>query len=198
MVPWCLGSNEEMHLDLDARIAIDAAERHSMHRVAGDTTQCGSTGLAEAQTPTWHRLIKGEIVFAAEPGERTWRNFSVSRARSAKGFSAARAMATAPWPERRGDLVPDRSATAAACQSHDRSRSVPARMRAASESFPDTSQAWPNSSMPLRERRAESDARHARDREHPPITTERMNNGAGCGTRTRDLPLTRRLLYQLS
>ena len=68
-IPRCLGANENVHLNLNTWISIDSSEGHSVHLAVGCTTQRGSTGLTEAQTPSRRRLIEGEILITAEPGE---------------------------------------------------------------------------------------------------------------------------------
>lgn len=69
VIPRSLGANENVHLDLNTWISIDASEGHSMHLAVGYTTQRGSTDSTEAQTPSRHRLIKGEIIITTDPGE---------------------------------------------------------------------------------------------------------------------------------
>lgn len=74
VVPWRLRPNEDMHLDLDARIALNGAESHSMNFAFMHPTECGPAGLAEAQAPSGRRLVPSQIIFAADPCERAGRN----------------------------------------------------------------------------------------------------------------------------
>jgi hypothetical protein len=69
VIPRCLGANENVHLDLNTWISIDASEGHSVDVAVGCTTQRSSTSSTEAQTPSRHRLIEGEIIITVKPGE---------------------------------------------------------------------------------------------------------------------------------
>jgi hypothetical protein len=67
VIPWCLRSNEDVHLDLNARIAVDRTESNSVYSALVHPTECGPAGIAEAQTPARRRLILGEVLFPTGP-----------------------------------------------------------------------------------------------------------------------------------
>jgi hypothetical protein len=67
VVPRRLRPNEDVHLDLDARIAIDAAQRHPMHLAVADAAECGAAALAETKAPALPRLKASQQIFASGP-----------------------------------------------------------------------------------------------------------------------------------
>lgn len=69
MIPRSPGVDEDVHLDLNTWIAIDATKRHAVHLIAGSATQRASAGPTEAQAPSGSRLIEAEILLAVDPGE---------------------------------------------------------------------------------------------------------------------------------
>jgi hypothetical protein len=69
MIPGGLGTNEDMHVDLNARITVDATESHPMYSAFMSSTERGSTGVAEAQAPCGRRLITREVFGTLDPCE---------------------------------------------------------------------------------------------------------------------------------
>ena len=47
LIPWRLRPNEDMHLDLNSGIAVDAAQSHAMHLALVRPAQPGAAGLAK-------------------------------------------------------------------------------------------------------------------------------------------------------
>jgi hypothetical protein len=108
-----------VHVDLDARITVNRSERHSVHFPFVHSTQCGPTGLAEAQTPTRGGFILGQVLFSADPRERTGTDFRVRGARAAEYLSTAGAMTASAAAEWRTDLITDPAAKTPSGQNHD-------------------------------------------------------------------------------
>jgi len=48
MIPGSFGIHEDVHVDLNARITVDATERYSVYSAFMGPAECGSTGGAEA------------------------------------------------------------------------------------------------------------------------------------------------------
>jgi hypothetical protein len=118
VVPRCLRANEYMHRDLNTGIAVNGTESHSMHLPFMYPTECGPTGLAEAQAPSGRRLILGQVLLPTEPRERAGHNFRVGRTGTTEGLSTARAVAASTATERCTDSVTDSTAKAAAGPVH--------------------------------------------------------------------------------
>ena len=114
MIPGSLGIDEDVHLDLYAGIAINAAERDPMYGSVACPAERGATTAAKAQAPPWRSLEVSEIVLAIGPRERAESNFRIGRPGTAERSSAARTMTTSARSERRGDLVANTPAKATA------------------------------------------------------------------------------------
>jgi hypothetical protein len=67
VIPWRLRSNEDMHLDLNARIAVNCTESNSMYFVLVGPTEGSPTGPAEAQSPSRRGLIPSQVIFPTDP-----------------------------------------------------------------------------------------------------------------------------------
>ena len=100
VIPRGFGPDEDVHLDLNTRVAVHAPERHSMHFSGNRAAQRTAAMTAEAQAPSGSRLVTAQIVLAGNPGERTRRHFSVRGPSAAECLSAARAVTTATWTKR--------------------------------------------------------------------------------------------------
>jgi hypothetical protein len=104
-----------MHLDLNSRIAIDAAQSHAMHLALVHPAQRSTAGLAKAQAPSRRRLILGQVLFSADPQERAGRNLRIGRTGAAERLSTSRAVTASTSVERCIDLVTDATAKTAPC-----------------------------------------------------------------------------------
>jgi hypothetical protein len=109
-----------MHVDLNARITIDASESHAVYSALMGPTERGSTGGAEAQPPPGRRLITRQVFGASNPCERIGPHFGVSRSGAAKCLAAPRAMTTSSIAKWCIDQIADPTAETAASQSHNR------------------------------------------------------------------------------
>jgi len=69
VIPWRLRSDEDVHFDLNARIAVDCAEGNPMYLALVHPTECGPAGTAEVQTPSRRRLVLTQVLFSTDPGE---------------------------------------------------------------------------------------------------------------------------------
>jgi hypothetical protein len=118
VIPRRLRSNEDVHLDLNARIAVNCTESDSMYFALVRPTERGTAGLAEAQTPSRSGLILSQIVFPTDPREGTRSDFRVRGACAAKRLSTPRAVAASTAAERRGDSVTNPTAKTATGQGH--------------------------------------------------------------------------------
>ena len=67
MIPWSLGTNENMHLDLDAGVTVDGTESYPMHIIFMSSAKCRSAGATKAEAPSRRRLIVREVIGAADP-----------------------------------------------------------------------------------------------------------------------------------
>src|SRR5262245_1115230 len=92
VIPRRLRADEDVLLDLDAGIAVDAAERHAVNDVTVPTAQRGAAGAAEREAPSGCGLVASDVVGAARPRERTRLDLGVSRPRSAERLAASRAV----------------------------------------------------------------------------------------------------------
>jgi hypothetical protein len=88
VIPWRLRSNEDVHLDLNARIAINCTESNSVYFALVHSTECGAAGPAEAQTPSRRRLVLRQVLLTTNPRERAGYDFRVSRTGAAECLSA--------------------------------------------------------------------------------------------------------------
>src|SRR5260370_548093 len=104
VIPGCLRSDEDVHLDLNARIAVNCTESHSMYFAFVHPTDRGPASRTEIKTPSGRRLILSQILFPADPGEGTGCDLCVSRAGTAECLSTPRAVTTSTTAERRSDL----------------------------------------------------------------------------------------------
>jgi len=52
VIPRCLRSNEDVHLDLNAGVAVNCTETDSMYFALVHPTERGTAGFAEVQTPS--------------------------------------------------------------------------------------------------------------------------------------------------
>src|SRR6266700_7816863 len=91
VIPRCLRTNEDVHLDLNARIAFNCTESDSMYLSLVHPAERGAAGLAEAQTPSRSGLILSQVVFPIGPREGTGCDFRVCGARAAERLSTPRA-----------------------------------------------------------------------------------------------------------
>lgn len=110
VIPGCLRSNEDVHLDLNARIAVNCTESDSMYFALVRPAERGTAGLAEAQTPSRCGLILSQIVFPTDPREGAGCDFRVCGARAAERLSTPRAVAASTAADRRSDSVTDTTA----------------------------------------------------------------------------------------
>jgi hypothetical protein len=69
MIPGGFGTDEDMHVDLNARITVDATESHPMYSAFMSSTERCSTSVAEAQAPSWRGLITRETFGTPGPCE---------------------------------------------------------------------------------------------------------------------------------
>src|SRR5882757_733704 len=118
VIPRCLRSNEDVHLDLNARIAVNCTESDSMYVSLVHPAERGAAGLAEAQTPSRSGLILSQIVFPAGPREGTGCDLRVCGTRAAERLSTPRAVAASTATKWRSDLVTDTTAKTSTGQGH--------------------------------------------------------------------------------
>ena len=71
VVPWSLGSDEDMHLQLHARVAVDSTERYPVHLSFMHPAERGAAAAAKAQAPAGSGLVASQVVFARRPVERS-------------------------------------------------------------------------------------------------------------------------------
>src|SRR6185312_10251124 len=114
LVPRRLRPDKDVHRDLNAWIAVDGAERHSMDAPLMHTAERTTAGLAEAEAPPRRGLVLGEIFFPTLPRERTGPHLRVSRAGATKGLPAPRAVAAPAGEEGRIDPVTNSTTEASA------------------------------------------------------------------------------------
>jgi hypothetical protein len=118
MIPRCLRSNEDMHLDLNARIAVNRTEGNSVYFALVYPTESCPAALAEAKPPSGRRLILGQVLFPVHPRERVRCDLRVGRTGTAEGLSTSRAVTASTAAERCSDSVTDATAKTAAGQGH--------------------------------------------------------------------------------
>ena len=107
-----------VHRDLHAWVAVDAAERDSVHRVTVRAAQRRAARAAEREPPTRPRLVAHERLMAVRPREGPLLDLRVRRAGTAERLAAARAVAAARRTERCPDLVAHSSTETSARQDH--------------------------------------------------------------------------------
>lgn len=76
-IPGRFGACEDVHLDSNTRITIDAAESYAMHLSVVCPAEGRSARTTEAKAPSRRRFVVREVLFSAGPDERTGRNFRV-------------------------------------------------------------------------------------------------------------------------
>jgi len=69
VIPWRLGSDENVRLDLDAGIAVDASQRHPMNLSFVGAAERGSADAAKAKAPARDRLVANEPLLSARPSK---------------------------------------------------------------------------------------------------------------------------------
>jgi len=122
VVPGSPGIHEDVHADLHARIAIDAAQRDAVHHSFMSPAQRRATDAAETEPPPRSRLVSCQFVLTLDPPEGSRRNLRVRRSRTAERLSAARAMTAPRIEKRRVRCIPDPTAETPAGNRHDASR----------------------------------------------------------------------------
>jgi hypothetical protein len=75
MIPGSFGTNEYVHFNLHARVAVDTAERYTVNLPIVYSAQRGSAGTTEAQPPPRCRFIFNQIFLSTDPKERARRDF---------------------------------------------------------------------------------------------------------------------------
>ena len=103
---------------LDARIAVDAAQRHAVHVAADDAAQRGAARAAKAQAEALAAFISRQFVLSLHPMERSRCHLCVCRSGPAERLSAARTVTASGHHQRRIDPVSHPPAKAAAVDHH--------------------------------------------------------------------------------
>jgi hypothetical protein len=67
MIPLRLGTNENMHVDLNAGVTVDGTESYPMHIIFMSSTKSRSAGATKAEAPSRRGLIVCEVIGAADP-----------------------------------------------------------------------------------------------------------------------------------
>jgi hypothetical protein len=118
VIPRRLRSNEDVHLNLNAWIAVNCTESDSMYLSLVHSAERGTAGLTEAQTPSRSGLILSQIVFPTDPRKGTGRDFRICGARAAERLSTPRAVAASTAAEWRSDLITYAAAKTSTGQGH--------------------------------------------------------------------------------
>ena len=67
VIPRCLGTDEYVHVDLNAGVTINGTESYPVHVVFMSSTERRSTRATEAEAPSRRGLIAREVVGTADP-----------------------------------------------------------------------------------------------------------------------------------
>lgn len=110
--------DENVHLDLNARVTIYATERHAVDLAVMCPTECRTAHAAKLKPPTRHRFVCDQLVFTGRPGKCFRIDLGVGRARTAKRLATPRAMTASPMLQRCRNCVADRAATAPSGERH--------------------------------------------------------------------------------
>jgi hypothetical protein len=119
MIPRSLGRDKNMHVDLNARVAVNGSQRYAVHFPCVSSAKRRATGAAETKAPSRRGLIPRKILGATCPGEGMRHHFGISRSCAAKCLSTARTVATPGVAKGRLDQVADSTAKTTSRQSHE-------------------------------------------------------------------------------
>ena len=67
VIPRCLGIDENMHVELNARVTVDSTESYPMHLIIKSSAERCSAGATEAKTPSWSRIVVREVFGTPDP-----------------------------------------------------------------------------------------------------------------------------------
>ena len=118
VIPRGTRPDENMLLDFDTRIAVDATQRHAMNLTVMRAAQRRPASTAKHETPSRRRFVSDEALLTRCPCERARLDLRIRGTGPAERLATARAMATSRAPERRIDDIANPSAEAATRQSH--------------------------------------------------------------------------------